>query len=87
MDDIGWIIAESENYIIKGEYEDATLIRKSDGSRIACVGNFYGDPVDGIIDINEKFCVTVGCGVIVYRLKEPFESYMYNRITEQCFFQ
>ena len=83
--DMSWKIAESENYIIKGEYEDASLIRKTDGSRITCVGDFYGDPAAGIIDKNEKFCVTVGCGVIVYRLKEPFEDYMYNTITDQWY--
>lgn len=81
----GCIIAESKNYIIKGTYEDASLIRKSDGSRIAWVGDFYGNPADGIIDKNERYCVTVGCGVIVYKLREPFEDYMYDTVTDQWY--
>ena len=85
FNETGCIIAESKNYIIKGTYEDASLIRKSDGSRKTCVGDFYGDPADGIIDKNEKFCVTVGCGVIVYKLREPFEEYMYDTITDQWY--
>lgn len=81
----GWTIAESENYILRGEYEGAELIQKSDGKRITSVGDFYGEPIAGIIDKNEKYCVTVGCGVIVYKLIEPFEEYMYNRNTKQWF--
>ena len=34
----GWIMAESQNYILKGEYEEAVLYRKSDNARIAIVG-------------------------------------------------
>jgi len=81
----GCIIAESKNYVIKGTYETATLVRKSDGSEITSVGDFYGNPADGIIDLNERYCVTVGCGVIVYKLREPFEDYMYNTITDQWY--
>lgn len=45
---------------------------------IADVGDFYGEPRDGIIDRNEKFCVTVGCGFIIYYFEEPFDSYSYH---------
>ena len=81
----GWIMAESQNYILKGEYEEAVLYRKSDNARIAVVGDFYGDPNAGIIDSDERFCVTVGCGVIVYRLQDPFENYMYDTDTTQWY--
>ncbi len=40
---------------------------------------FLWKPNAGIIDKNEKYCVTVGCGIIVYRLSEPFEEYMYDK--------
>jgi len=80
-----WTIAESEHYIIRGEYESSDLYRKSDGKKVVGVGHFYGDPVAGIIDKNEKFCVVVGCGVIVYRIKEPFQEYDYNKETEQWY--
>ncbi len=78
-----WLIAESKNYLIKGHYESCSLYSKNDNKKITCVGDFYGDPVDGMIDWNEKFCVTVGCGYIIYYLKTPFESYMYNIDTKQ----
>jgi len=78
-------MAESQNYILTGEYEEAVLYRKSDNTRVAVVGDFYGDPNAGIIDDDERYCVTVGCGVIVYRLQEPFENYMYDTETSQWY--
>lgn len=81
----GWTIAESEHYVIHGEYEAADLYSRQDGKRITSVGDFYGEPDAGIIDWNEKFCVTVGCGVIVYYLKPPFQEYMYDTETEQWY--
>ena len=78
-----WIIAESENYLIKGAYENVLLYSKADNKMITCIGDFYGDPVDGIIDWNEQFCITVGCGYIIYYLKKPFDSYIYHKETKQ----
>lgn len=77
------ILAESEHYFIVSEYEDASIYRKPDSKRITCVGDFYGDPEDAYIDPEERFCITIGCGIIKYNLKEPFEEYMYNRNTPQ----
>ena len=84
-DSSNWTIAESEHYIVKGDYESSNLYRKSDGKRVAGIGHFYGDPEAGIIDKNEKFCVVVGCGVIVYRIKEPFQEYDYDKESEQWY--
>lgn len=79
----GKILAESRNYYLKAEYEEVYLCSRSSGRKIAKVGDFYGDPSDGVIDVNERFCVTVGCGYIIYFLREPFESYEYNIKTPQ----
>ena len=79
------LLAESENYYIIGSYEEVQLYRKSDDKYLASVGHFYGDAEAVIIDKNEKYCVSVGCGVIVYRLKEPFKGYMYDRKTDQWY--
>ena len=84
IDDNDWnVLAESKNYFIKNDYEEAFLYRKNDLKIIASVGHFYGDPEDAYIDPEEKFCITVGCGLIKYNLTEPFESYMYDRNTSQ----
>lgn len=77
------ILAESEHYYIRKEYEDASLYRKPDSRRITCVGDFYGEPEDAYIDPQERFCITAGCGIIKYNLQEPFESYMYDKTTPQ----
>jgi len=77
------IIATSEHYYIRTEYEDASLFRIPDSKRITCVGDFYGNPEDAYIDPEEKFCVIVGCGIIKYNLSEPFEEYTYNTVTDQ----
>lgn len=79
----GKVLAESRNYYLKAEYEEVYLCSKSSGIKIAKVGDFYGDPSDGVIDVNERFCVTVGCGYIIYFLREPFESYEYEIKTSQ----
>lgn len=83
-DEKDWgILAESENYFIVRDFENALIYRKPDCRRITCVGDFYGNPSDAYIDPKERFCITVGCGIIKYSLHEPFEDYMYNRDTLQ----
>ena len=82
-DRISDIIAESEHYYILRSFEDASIFRKPDSRFVACVGDFYGDPEDAYIDPEEKFCITIGCGIIKYNLCEPFEGYMYDRTTPQ----
>ncbi|MBR7019735.1 MAG: hypothetical protein IKI15_01605 [Lachnospiraceae bacterium] len=79
----GGILDESKNYYILRDYEEAEIYRKPDSKYVASVGHFYGDPEDAYIDPEERFCVTVGCGIIKYNLREPFEGYMYNRNTPQ----
>lgn len=84
IDDSDWnVLAESKNYCIKGDYEETSLYRKNDMKYIASIGHFYGDPEDAYIDPKERFCITVGCGIIKYNLAEPFEGYMYDRKTTQ----
>lgn len=77
------ILAESSHYFILRDYEEAYLFRKSDSKNITSVGNFYGDPEDAYIDSEERFCITVGCGIILYYLREPYEYYMYDRTNSQ----
>ena len=79
----GGILAESEHFFIVRDYEDASIYEKPDAKRITCVGHFYGDPTDAYIDPDERFCITIGCGIIKYNLQEPYEEYMYDRDTPQ----
>jgi len=79
------LLAESENYYIIGSWEEASLYRKSDDKYVCSVGHHYGDPTDALIDKNERFCLVVGCGVIVYRLNEPFKSYRYDTECDQWY--
>ena len=69
-------LAESENYKVTSEYEYATLHFKN---RLFCnsvyIGDFYGDPDCSIISRDEKYLVVAGCGLIIYKLKEPFKEY------------
>ncbi|MBQ6304276.1 MAG: hypothetical protein IJK83_09635 [Clostridiales bacterium] len=76
------LLAESKNYYLTGSSEEVNLYRKSDDKHLACVGDFYGDPNDALIDQDERFCISVGCGYILYRLNEPFQSYQYD--VESC---
>lgn len=76
------LLAESENYKIVSEYEYVSLIFKN-SDREVLIGHFYGDPEGAFVDMNEKYCVMYGCGVIVYFLDEPFEKYRYCTNTKQ----
>ena len=77
------ILAESSHFAILKEYERASLCTKQGFKPVTCVGDFYGDPQDAYIDPKEKFCITVGCGIILYYLREPFESYAYDKTSLQ----
>lgn len=72
------LLAESPNYYIVGCYEKCSLFRKSDDSFVCVVGDHYGDPAGAVISPSEDFCVTFGCGVIVYFLRVPFADYSYS---------
>lgn len=75
------ILAESRNYIVYNDYEIVVLKKKSDNSEIA-IGDFYGDPNGALTDMEERFILMYGCGVIIYYL--PFyEEYHYNIKTNQ----
>ncbi len=76
------LLAENQRIKIIGEYEKALLINKKDETKIV-IGDFYGDPQVAIIDKNEKFCVIGGCGIIIYYLISPYESYSYEKQTIQ----
>ena len=68
-------MAESEHYAIKRLYEGCHLIFKDMKHESISVGDFYGDAEFAFIDKNERFVVTGGCGLVIYRLKEPFDFY------------
>lgn len=73
------IIAESEHYAVLRFYEDCILVFKDMSRGSVSCGDFYGDAEFAMIDKNEKFVVTGGCGLIIYRIREPFEYYMNDR--------
>jgi hypothetical protein len=79
-------LAESENYKVTSEYEIVTLHFKNRlFKKPLYVGDFYGDPDCAIISRDEKYLVMAGCGLIIYRLQEPFEEYGSSKPTEQYF--
>lgn len=47
------------------------------------IGDFFGDPFGAAIDDAERWCVMVGCGVIVYKLAPPWQDYNYDLTTDQ----
>jgi hypothetical protein len=77
------ILARSDNYIVSHRYETVVLERPA---RLPVViGDHYGDPVAAVIDWDEKWCITVGCGLVLYWLREPFWDYEYHRNTSQWY--
>ncbi len=76
------ILCENKKYIVEYEYESVYLREKTNSSYV-CIGQFYGDPFDAILDKNNQFCVMCGCGIIVYYLNKPFVEYDYNKKSKQ----
>lgn len=72
------ILAQSDNYIISNEFETAYLINKKNGKIISAIAEMYGDPIAAQISEDEKFCVIIGCGAVIYWLREPFNNYICN---------
>ena len=76
-------LAESEHYKVESEHETVRLRFKDHPNLAVTIGDFYGDPTCAMISANEKYVVMGGCGLIVYYLKPPFESYCYGRTNNQ----
>lgn len=79
------LLAISENYKIINAHETVYLITSKNphSPYDIVIGDFYGNPEVAIIDHNENWCISAGCGFIVYYLNEPFKSYSYNQINKQ----
>lgn len=76
------ILAQSKNYKLFGDYEEAILEGPNiDQSLI--VGDFYGAADCGCIDYREKWCISGGNGIVIYKIENPFESYQYDHKTVQ----
>ncbi len=76
-------MAESEHYTVLKEFETCILLFKDRSRRAVSIGDFYGDADFALIDKNEMFVVTGGCGIVIYRLQEPFERFRKGKKTEQ----
>lgn len=76
-----FIQAESEHFVIQHESE-LVWLRFKDSDRNIIIGDHYGDPMGSIIDKNEKWTCSFGEGLIVYFLKEPFDTFETMKIIE-----
>ena len=79
------LLAESGKYKVISEYEAVTLHFKIDKRAPVYIGDFYGDPDSAIISDDESFVAMAGCGLIIYKIQEPFEEYNSNEKTNQYF--
>lgn len=79
-------LAESENYKVTSEYESVSLhFKKRLMKKPLFIGDFFGDPECAMISRDEKYVVMAGCGLIIYKLQEPFAPYGENDIPGQFF--
>ena len=76
------LLAQSKNYKLYGIYEEAHLEGANIDGHII-VGDFYGSVDCACIDQNEKWCISGGNGIVIYRLESPYENYQYNKNTTQ----
>ena len=76
------ILARSEHFAVSYDQEIAYL-EPTDGRRVV-IGDFYGNPKSAVIDWEEKWVVVVGCGLILYWLREPFRACASPTHLAQC---
>ena len=74
---------ESEHYKVVSEYETVYLYFKTREKEPVVIGDFYGDPTCVLISDDLKYVVMAGCGIIIYKLKEPFDDYNYDKPSDQ----
>ena len=66
------------------EYETVILRNVDNDLKIATIAKFgKDDPGDAKITENEKYCVVIGWGAIIYKLQPPFENYLSGLNTTQ----
>ena len=73
---LGDEFGRSQHFSLSTEFETVWL----DGPDVPpdlVIGDFYGNMNDAAIDPDERWCVMVGCGIIVYRLGPPWKEYSY----------
>ena len=61
------LLAESEHYMVYGEYENVMMIIKASQKKIL-IGDFYVNPQGAVIAEDETYCIMWGWGVIIYYL-------------------
>lgn len=77
------ILVENDDYLVYKKYETVRLYMKKQKQLVWCIGDFYGDAEGAIITEDNQWCIMYGCGIIAYRLKEPFDDYSYDTVCEQ----
>lgn len=78
------LLCRSPNYTVRSAWEEVFLEGRALPARIV-VGDFYGNPSAAAIDRAERWCVTVGAGLVAYRLGPPWTPYRYQQATDQWF--
>jgi hypothetical protein len=68
------LLCRSPNFTVRSEWE-VVFLEGRELTQRAVIGDFYGDPAEAAIDATERWCVTVGCGLIAYRLTPPWRPW------------
>jgi hypothetical protein len=74
-------LIQSKKYRIAHEYE-VVFLNRSHGPEVI-IGDFYGDPSCAVISPCETWCAIGGTGLIIDFVREPFEPYCYDHLTDQ----
>jgi hypothetical protein len=70
------VLHRSANFTVFTVFESVVLTGR--GLNPVEIGDFYGDAVASAIDADETWCVTVGLGLVAYRLGTPWTGYHYQ---------
>ena len=68
------ILAESQNFVLRHEYEDVSLFDKRTQEKRS-LGEHYGDPKAGLISPEQDWFITFGEGLLYFDFERGLKSF------------
>ena len=76
------LLCRSARFTVRSWWETVAL-EGEDLAGPVIIGDFWANPFGAAIDLEERWCVMVGSGLVVYRLAAPWVPYEYDVVSNQ----
>lgn len=76
------LLHRSPKFTVRSSWE-TVFLEGQELTGLVKIGDFFPQPSASAINADETWCVTVGCGIVAYRLEGPWEDYEYRSQSKQ----